>query len=84
MRALEAEPTSIPAALGRYELQRKPILDKLTTAAVASASWHEHFPEHMALSPRDFAMSYMTRSGRIDPARLREMAPKFMAYYESR
>ena len=84
VKALESEPKDIGAALKRYEATRKPILEKLMTAATASAKWHEHFPEHMALSPREFAMSYMTRSGRIDVAKLREMAPKFMAYYESR
>jgi hypothetical protein len=26
-------------------------------------------------------MSYITRSGRVDLARLREMSPRFMAYY---
>ncbi len=84
VKALESEPADIGAALARYEATRKPILGKLMTAANASAAWHEHFPEHMALPPRDFAMSYMTRSGRIDPARLREMAPEFMAYYDAR
>jgi 2-polyprenyl-6-methoxyphenol hydroxylase-like FAD-dependent oxidoreductase len=80
-RALEAEPASIPAALVRYEAERRPILDKLVAAANASADWHEHFGEHMALPPREFAMSYITRSGRVDLARLRDMSPRFMAYY---
>src|SRR5207248_2497898 len=70
-------------ALAHYQDTRRPILDKLVTAAAASAHWHEHFPEHMALPPREFAMSYITRSGRVDPARLREMSPRFMAWYES-
>jgi 2-polyprenyl-6-methoxyphenol hydroxylase-like FAD-dependent oxidoreductase len=84
VKALEAEPGRIRTALERYEATRRPILDKLTTAAAASAAWHERFPEHMALPPREFAMSYITRSGRIDPARLREMSPKFMDYIERR
>ena len=84
VKALEAEPASVRAALARYEATRRPILDKLVTAAAASAHWHEHFPEHMELSPREFGMSYMTRSGRVDVARLREMAPRFMEYYEGR
>jgi hypothetical protein len=37
----------------------------------------------MALAPLDFAYSYITRSGRIDPARLREMSPGFMARYDA-
>ncbi len=77
-----SDPALIERALRRYEASRKPVLEKLLVAAAASARWHEHFPEHMALSPREFAMSYITRSGRVDLARLREMAPAFMKYYE--
>jgi hypothetical protein len=29
-------------------------------------------------------MSYVTRSGRIEPARLRAMSPRFMALYDRR
>jgi 2-polyprenyl-6-methoxyphenol hydroxylase-like FAD-dependent oxidoreductase len=84
VKALDAHPDAVPRALQRYQETRRPILDKLTTAAQASAHWHEHFPDHMRLEPRDFAMGYITRSGRIDPARLREMAPGFMRWHESR
>jgi hypothetical protein len=37
----------------------------------------------MALDVMDFAYSYITRSGRIDDARLRAMSPQFMARYEA-
>jgi hypothetical protein len=37
----------------------------------------------MRLDLLDFAYSYITRSGRIDPARLRAMSPSFMARYEA-
>jgi 2-polyprenyl-6-methoxyphenol hydroxylase-like FAD-dependent oxidoreductase len=84
VKALEAEPGSVPRALALYEATRRPVLEKLTTAARASADWHERFRAHMDLPPRDFAMSYMTRSGRIDLARLREMAPRFMDWYDRR
>jgi 2-polyprenyl-6-methoxyphenol hydroxylase-like FAD-dependent oxidoreductase len=81
-KALEAE-AGIPAALARYEADRKPIVKKLVTAARTSADWYERFPEHMKLGLMDFAYSYITRSGRIDDARLRAMSPAFMARYEA-
>jgi 2-polyprenyl-6-methoxyphenol hydroxylase-like FAD-dependent oxidoreductase len=81
-KALEAE-TEIPAALGRYQTERQPIVKKLVTAARTSADWYEHFPEHMKLDLMDFAYGYITRSGRIDDARLRAMSPAFMARYEA-
>ena len=81
-KALEAEP-DIAAALARYEAERKPIVKKLVTAARTSADWYEKFPDHMKLDPMDFAYSYITRSGRIDNARLRAMSPQFMARYEA-
>ncbi len=67
-----------------YEAQRKPILDKLVTAANASAAWYENFGTHMALPPYDFAMSYLSRTGRMDIERIRKIAPKFVAEYERR
>jgi 2-polyprenyl-6-methoxyphenol hydroxylase-like FAD-dependent oxidoreductase len=81
-KALEAEP-DIPSALSRYQAERKPIVKKLVTAARTSADWYEKFPEHMKLDLMDFAYSYITRSGRIDDARLRAMSPAFMARYEA-
>ena len=81
-KALEAE-ADVPAALARYERERKPMVKKLVAAARASADWYEHFPEHMKLDLMDFTYSYITRSGRIDLARLRAMSPRFMARFEA-
>jgi 2-polyprenyl-6-methoxyphenol hydroxylase-like FAD-dependent oxidoreductase len=81
-KTLEAE-RDIPAALARYQTGRQPIVKKLVTAARTSADWYEKFPEHMKLGLMDFAYSYITRSGRIDDARLRAMSPAFMARYEA-
>jgi len=82
VKALEAE-RDIPAALAHYQSGRQPIVKKLVTAARTSAGWYEKFPEHMTLGLMDFAYSYITRSGRIDDARLRAMSPAFMARYEA-
>jgi 2-polyprenyl-6-methoxyphenol hydroxylase-like FAD-dependent oxidoreductase len=82
VKALEAE-HGIPAALARYQATRQPVVKKLVEAARASAAWYEKFPEHMKLGLMDFAMSYITRSGRLDDSRLRAMSPAFMARYEA-
>ena len=83
-RAIRAHPRDVPAALAAYEAQRKPILDKLVKAANASADWYENFGTHMALPPYDFAMSYLSRTGRMDIERIRKVAPKFVAEWERR
>ena len=66
VRSLEAEPGNLSAGLKRYEAERRPTVETLVAAARASADWYEHFCEHMRLAPLEFAMSYITRSGRID------------------
>ena len=73
-----AENSSIPQALSSFESLRRPIVEKLVAAADASGQWYERFPEHMRLAPREFAWSYIQRSGRIDPERLRRIAPRFV------
>ena len=62
-------------ALAAFEAARRPIVEKLVAAADASGAWYERFPEHMKLAPREFAWSYIQRSGRIDPERLRKTSP---------
>jgi len=82
VKALDAE-GDISSALVRYQSERQPIVKKLVTAARTSADWYEKFADHMKLDLSDFAYSYITRSGRIDDARLRAMSPLFMARYEA-
>ena len=72
----------VPGALAAYEAARRPILEKLVAGANGSADWYEHFGEHMRLAPLDFAMSYITRSGRVDIERLRKASPRVVARYE--
>lgn len=82
-KALAEHPKDAPAALQAYEAARRPVLEKLVTAADTSAAWYESFAEHMRLAPAAFGMSYITRSGRIDLQRLRRISPGFVAWYES-
>jgi 2-polyprenyl-6-methoxyphenol hydroxylase-like FAD-dependent oxidoreductase len=81
-RALAAHRDDVAAALPAFAAARRPIVEKIVSGANASAAWYERFAEHLDLAPYDFAMSYLTRSGRIDLERLRAVSPKFVAHYE--
>src|SRR5581483_4671694 len=82
--ALAANAGDVGAALRAYETARRPVLEKLVAGANGSAVWYEHFAEHMRLAPLDFAMSYVTRSGRVDIERLRKQSPRFVRRFEER
>lgn len=82
VRAIDTHPGDLREALRAYEAGRRPIVGKLVAAANASAEWYENFAEHMKLPPLEFALSYVTRSGRVDLERLRAVSPKFVAAYE--
>jgi 2-polyprenyl-6-methoxyphenol hydroxylase-like FAD-dependent oxidoreductase len=81
-RALAQQGDDVAAALPAFEAVRRPVVEKLVAGANASAAWYENFAEHMQLAPADFAMSYITRSGRFDLERLRVLSPQFVARYE--
>ncbi|MCW5693813.1 MAG: FAD-dependent monooxygenase [Pseudolabrys sp.] len=82
-KALAAHPKDMAAAFAAYEATRRPVLEKLVGGANDSAAWYEHFGEHLKLAPAEFAMSYITRSGRVDIERLRKLSPGFVAWWES-
>jgi 2-polyprenyl-6-methoxyphenol hydroxylase-like FAD-dependent oxidoreductase len=83
VRALESQDWDIPASLAAFETSRAAPVAKLVAAADASAHWYENFAAHMRLASFDFAMSYITRSGRVDLERLRQTSPEFITAYES-
>lgn len=82
-KALGEHPNDLRAALAAFEAARRPIVETLVAAAEASGDWYERFPEHMQLQPLDLAWSYIQRSGRVDSARLRRVAPEFVAAHEA-
>ena len=77
--ALDAQGDNIAEGLAEFERSRKPIAEKIVTAANASSYWYERIAEKMALAPWQLAYDYMTRSGRMPDERLRTEAPRFMA-----
>jgi len=81
-KALAVHPNDVPAAFAAYEAARRPVLEKLVGGANDSAAWYEHFGDHLKLAPADFAMSYITRSGRVDIERLRKLSPGFVGWWE--
>ena len=81
-RAL-ATHADVAEALAAYEAARRPILEKLVNGADGSSQWYESFAAHMELPAADFAMSYITRSGRVDIERLRKLSPRFVERYEA-
>jgi 2-polyprenyl-6-methoxyphenol hydroxylase-like FAD-dependent oxidoreductase len=80
-KALAAHGDDVAAALPAFEAARRPVMEKIVAGANASAAWYENFAEHMQLAPLDFAMSYITRSGRVDIERLRKLSPRFVERY---
>lgn len=79
--ALDEANGDVEAGLALYETKRKPPVEKLVKAARASARWYDEFASHMQLTPRAFAMSYIQRTGRVDPVRLAQLSPQFAAKY---
>ena len=77
--AIASHPGDLAAAVTGFEVARRPLLDKLLAAADASGRWYEQFERHMSLAPFDFTMSYLCRSGRVEPARIAATSPRFMA-----
>lgn len=72
----------LDTALQEYQRQRQPLVRKIVDAANTSACWYEDFGTRMQMPALDFAFSYLTRSGRVDLERLRQLSPAFIARYE--
>jgi len=69
-------------ALEDFQCRRQPVARKIVDAANTSARWYDDFAGRMELPAMEFAFSYLTRSGRVDMARLRELSPGFMRRYQ--
>jgi 2-polyprenyl-6-methoxyphenol hydroxylase-like FAD-dependent oxidoreductase len=78
-RAFALAGGDVPRALAAFELERRPIVEKIIAAADRSSYWYERLAEKMKLPPWELAYDYMTRSGRMTDERLRELSPRFMA-----
>ena len=82
-RAFADSGEDVSSALAIFERARRPVVEKILSAANASSYWYERLPEKMQLRPVALAYDYMTRSGRMTDERLRDLSPKFMARVEA-
>ncbi|MDH5285407.1 MAG: bifunctional salicylyl-CoA 5-hydroxylase/oxidoreductase [Betaproteobacteria bacterium] len=71
VRALEAHPGDLAAALARYEDERSVEVLKIQNAARNSTEWFENVERYTALEAEQFAYSLLTRSQRISHENLR-------------
>jgi benzoate-CoA ligase family protein len=78
-----AESADVRTALAAFERDRRPIVDKIVSAANRSSFWYERLADKMQMQPWELAYDYMTRSGRMTEGRLRETAPQFMAMVDA-
>ena len=74
--ALQAEPGDLPAALARYETERRPIVESTQRAAQASLEWFETIECAVGKQPPQFAFNLLTRSRRVtyDNLKIRDSA----------
>jgi anthraniloyl-CoA monooxygenase len=76
--ALQGRP-DVPAALQRYESERRPDVEALQRAAQASLQWFEETERYFGtLEPLEFAASLLTRSLRITHENLKVRDPAFV------
>lgn len=81
-RAFCSHPDDVSRALEAFEMDRRPAVDRLLDAGAGSSAWYETMAGRMDREPVDLAHDYMTRSGQVDDARLRRIAPRFMRRYQ--
>lgn len=75
----DAQP--LPAALALFVERRKPVRDRFAEAAKRSYEWYEQVGHAMRQPLMEFVHDFLTRTGRVDDARLAVYAPDFARAY---
>jgi 2-polyprenyl-6-methoxyphenol hydroxylase-like FAD-dependent oxidoreductase len=78
VQCLQETPDNVEHALAGFEERRKPQRARYEHACEKSWNWYERVSEKIGLTPIEFAYDYMTRTGRMDEAKLRAACPEFM------
>ena len=72
----------VTAALAQYVAIRRPVRDQFGTAAERSFRWYENMRDAMQAPAMQFTYGFLTRTGRVDDARLKDYAPGFYRQYQ--
>lgn len=72
---------SVADILDRFVSLRKPGRDQFGEAAERSFEWYERMEAVMSQTVLDFSYDFLTRTGRVDAARLETYAPGFAKLY---
>jgi len=71
--------TDLESALGRYEAERRPLVEGLQRAAQVSLEWFEGTERYQAMEPLQFCFSLLTRSLRVSHGGLARRDPGLVA-----
>jgi anthraniloyl-CoA monooxygenase len=78
LRDALASAADMPTALRAYESTRRPQVESVQRAALASLQWFEDTERYLSLDPVQFTFSLLTRSLRITHEDLRRRDPRFL------
>lgn len=76
--ALRRSGADVPHALEAYERERRPQVERLQAAAHPSQNWWENFRRYVDLPAPQFAMHFLSRSGRVTHERASRQDPDFV------
>lgn len=81
--ALREEDCHVERGLSRFVAARRPKRAAFAAAAEASFNWYEEMSVHMQVPLPEFVHAFLTRTGRVDEARLRSYSPGFANQYQA-
>ena len=81
--ALRDKTDDLEAALETYEAVRRPVKQKLISAAKNSYTWYDNIRDYIDLPILEFGYNFLTRTGRMPDDRLRSFLPEFMEQYDA-
>ena len=82
--ATHGDERALRTALGDYQMERKPIVERFQEAAQQSQSYFESTSRYAHLEPEQFVFHLLTRSGRVDYGNLKQRDPHLVEHVDRR